>query len=162
MCHETLNWFKGTADAYPKPPTQSHRMNSEIPYLLWCWPQAKVSWIFFSLYCSTIKVATNKQVGLWAASIMSITYIKGKTLTQLTDYQEQGSPIPVEEVLEYQDQGEGWLFLPRFTHRFGCTPLGVGSLFPSLEMFHVQCNFACGLTLHNERPGGRKNTSSLL
>ena len=38
-CDETLNWFKGTADVYPKSPTQSHRMNSEIPYLLWRWPQ---------------------------------------------------------------------------------------------------------------------------
>lgn len=28
-CDETLNWFKGTADAYPKSPAQSHRMNSE-------------------------------------------------------------------------------------------------------------------------------------
>lgn len=60
--------------------------------------RATVSWIFFSLYCSTTKVATNKQtnkqVSLKAASIMGITYIKGKTLTQSTDSQEQGSPIP--------------------------------------------------------------------
>ena len=39
LCAETLNWLKGTADAYPKSPTQSHRTNSEILYLLWRWPQ---------------------------------------------------------------------------------------------------------------------------
>lgn len=63
-CAEALNWLKRTWMPILNFPLSLTGW-TQIPYLLWCWPQ-NVSWIFFSLYCSTINwQQTNKQTNRW-------------------------------------------------------------------------------------------------
>lgn len=146
---------KGTTDVYPKSSTQVSQVNSKITYMLSFGHRAIVPWVFFSLYCSAIKVGEkNPQIprspALWATSIKSITYVNGKALANSLILSRKGVECSPQwkEVPEFPDQGKDWLFLQSPKHRFWWTPLGVGPHFPSLEAFHMRYNIVCGTTLH--------------
>lgn len=147
---------KGTTDVYPKSSTQVSQVNSKITYMLSFGHRATVPWVFFSLYCSAIKVGKKtkkknpRSPALWAASIKSITYVNEKALANSLILSRKGVEYSPQwkEAPEFPGQGNDWLFLQSPKHRFWWTPLGVGTRFPSLEAFHMRYNFVCGTTLH--------------
>lgn len=87
--------------------------------------RATVPWVFFSLYCSAIKVGEktpkSPEVQLFGQQVLRVSLIvNGKALANSLILSRKGVEYSPQwkEVPEFPDQGKDWLFLQSPKHRF--------------------------------------------